>query len=145
LTTILNRAGLFRRLAALIYDALVVTALLFLASAIVMALVSSAIGSDAITKDKILVENPLYFSWLIFCWYYYYAWCWRKSGQTLGMKAWRLRLVAEDQQLLSYKNSLIRFFSAAFGIANLSVLLKGHRGWHDRLSKSEVIVIQKDE
>ncbi len=138
------RAGLFRRLAAIVYDSLVVIAILFFASALAMFCVSMALDSTAITEQQILVENPIYFSWLIFCWFYYYAWCWRKGGQTLGMKAWRLKLVSCSGQTISYKNSAIRFFSALLGIANFGVLLPVKRGWHDILSNSNIIVIDKN-
>jgi len=140
-----NKAGLFRRLAALVYDALVVIALLFLASAIVMALISATLGQDAIIRDKILVENPFYFSWLMFCWYYYYAWCWRKSGQTLGMKAWRLRLITTNNKTMTYKNTIIRFFTGAFGLANFSLVFIKSRAWHDSLSDSDIILINKHD
>ena len=139
----LYHAGFLKRLMALIYDSLVVIAILFLASAVVMALVSMILDPEAVTEQKVLVENPFYFSWLIFCWYYYYAWCWRKGGQTLGMKAWRLKLISIDEQPIAYKNTLIRFFSCCFGLANFWVLLPGKRGWHDILSDSNIIVEKK--
>jgi len=142
-TTPIN-AGLFRRLAALVYDSLIVVALLFLASAVAMLVVSMIMGSEAIVEQKILVENPVFFSWLIFCWFYYYAWCWRKGGQTLGMKAWRLKLVAEQEEIFSYKNALLRFFSGLFGLSNVWVLVPGKRGWHDIISHSNVILTEKN-
>ena len=137
-------ASLFRRMAALVYDTLVVTALLFLASAIAMLFISLILSSEAITEQHVLVENPFYFSWLMFCWFYYYAWCWRKSGQTLGMKAWRLKLVTVKGDVLTYPNALLRFISALFGLANLWVLVPGKRGWHDILSLTNIVLIDKD-
>lgn len=130
---------------ALIYDSLVIIALLFLAMAVAIMVVSMILGAEAITEDKVLIENPFLFGWLIFCWYYYYTWCWRKSGQTLGMKAWRLRLIPESDQKISYKDAFIRFLTGLFGLANLWVFVKGKRGWHDILSKSNIVLIGKDD
>ena len=141
-TQSLVHAGLFRRLAALVYDALIVIAILFLASAIAMLVVVLIMGSAAITEQNVLVENPIYFAWLIFCWFYYYSWCWQRGGQTLGMKAWRLKLVSNDGDKISYKNALLRFLSALFGLANFWLLVSGKRGWHDILSHSNITSIE---
>jgi len=136
-------AGLFKRLMALVYDGLVVIAILFLASALAMALVGLFMGSEAITEQQVLVENPIYFAWLILCWFSYYSWCWQRGGQTLGMKAWRLKLVTDDNNTIAYKYALIRFFSCLFGLANFWVLLPGKRGWHDILSHTNIVIIDR--
>jgi len=138
-------ASLFRRIAALVYDSLIVFALLILASAVAMLLVGLVLGSEAITDNNVLVENPIFFTWLIFCWFYYYAWCWRKGGQTLGMKAWRIKLIAIDEDKISYKNALLRFVSALFGLANFWLFMPGKRGWHDIVSNSNVILTEKNK
>ena len=140
-----HSAGFMRRIAALVYDSLVVTALLFLASALVMLLITLTLGEAAITEDEILVENPFYFSFLVLVWYYYYAWCWKTGGQTLGMKAWRLKLVPNNEQIFSHKNAAIRFFSCLLGLANFSILLPGKTAWHDKLSDSTILVIDKND
>ena len=137
-------AGLFRRLAALVYDGLVVIAILFLASAIAMLFVSLILSPEAITEHQVLIENPFYFAWLMFCWFYYYAWCWRKGGQTLGMRAWRLKLVTVKGDVLTYPNALLRFVSAFFGISNLWVLAPGKRGLHDTLSLTNIVLVDKN-
>ena len=66
------------------------------------------------------------------------------GAQTLGMKAWRLKLVSNDDLTISYKNAFIRFFSSFLGLANIGVLLPGKRGWHDRLSHTDIVVIDKN-
>lgn len=42
----------------------------------------------------------------------YFVWCWRK-GRTLAMKAWKLRVVQPDGNLLSTGRALLRFAIAA--------------------------------
>ena len=136
-------AGLFKRTAALVYDALIVVAILFLASALAMLIVGLFLGAEAITEQKVLVENPFYFAWLIFCWFYYYYWCWQKGGQTLGMKAWRLKLVSTTDETIKLRYALLRFSSCLLGLANLWLLLPGNQGWQDILSHSIIIVTEK--
>jgi len=137
-----QKAGFFKRIAALVYDTLIIAALLVLASAIAMIVVTAFLGSEAITEQQILIENPLFFSWLLFCWFYYYYWCWQKAGQTLGMKTWKIKLITEDGKQMSLKNALIRFASGMFGLANVWLCLPGKRGWHDILSHSDIIRIK---
>ena len=143
-TQALPHAGLFKRFATVIYDGLIVVAILFLASAIAMTIVGAVMGANAITEQQVLISNPVYSAWLILCWFSYYAWCWRKGGQTLGMKAWRLKLVTCDDNLITYSNALIRFFSSFLGLAHIWALLPGKRGWQDILSKTNIVVLEKN-
>ncbi|MCP3674115.1 MAG: RDD family protein [Gammaproteobacteria bacterium] len=138
----LPHAGLFKRLATVIYDGLIVVAILFLASAIAMAVVGAIMGSEAITEQQILVSNPIYSAWLVVCWFSYYAWCWRKGGQTLGMKAWRLKLITNDNIKITYSNALLRFFSSLLGLAHLWALFPEKRGWQDIISQTNIIVLK---
>jgi uncharacterized RDD family membrane protein YckC len=39
----------------------------------------------------------------------YFAWFWSRSGQTLAMKAWHLRLVMADGRPLSQRRALLRY------------------------------------
>ena len=79
-------AGLLRRLAALFYDALLVMALAFAATFAMLpftrgeAILSATQGSLAHAYHALLAI-------LVFA---YFGWSWTRSGQTLGMRAWRL-------------------------------------------------------
>ena len=78
-------ASLLRQLAAMIYDSLLIFAVLFFASAI--ALLFN--GGEAI-------EAKLWFKlYLLLTVFTYYAWFWNKSGQTLGMRAWKIRIITD--------------------------------------------------
>ncbi len=80
---IAHHAPLWRRLLAWIYDALVVLAILFVGSFLVLPLT----GGDAVAAG-----NPLYQLWLLLLVAAYFLISWRHGGQTLGMRAWSLRL-----------------------------------------------------
>jgi uncharacterized RDD family membrane protein YckC len=43
----------------------------------------------------------------------YFLWCWLRGGQTLAMKAWRIRLVAPGRAGLPAGVALLRFVYAA--------------------------------
>jgi uncharacterized RDD family membrane protein YckC len=43
----------------------------------------------------------------------YFLWCWLRGGQTLAMKAWRIRLIEPGRQHVSPKRALLRFACAS--------------------------------
>ena len=44
----------------------------------------------------------------------YFTWFWRRGGQTLAMKTWRIRVIANDGQPLSLARALTRLGTASF-------------------------------
>ncbi len=87
-------AGFWRRLAAVTYDTLILAALLMVAAALATLVVELLWPGLSSRDPDALRHHPLYGIWLALWWAGYYSWCWRKGGQTVGMKAWRLRLVS---------------------------------------------------
>ena len=138
-------AGFIRRFIALIYDALIVVAILILASAIGLAVAALIYDAETVKEGSILVENPFIFAWLIFCWFYYYFYCWLKTGQTLAMKAWRLKLVTNSGQDIQLWQAIVRFFTGLFGISIITTLLPQRWALHDQLSQTRVIVVPKEK
>jgi len=43
----------------------------------------------------------------------YFLWCWLRGGQTLAMKAWKIRLVAPGRSRIPARTALVRFLLAA--------------------------------
>lgn len=82
-------SGRARRLGAIIYDALLLCSVLFFAGALFIALIGENATAGLITK--ILFQIHL----LGIC-FAFYAWFWVHGGQTLGLRAWRLRVVRLD-------------------------------------------------
>ena len=130
-----RNASLLRQLAAMIYDSLLIFAVLFFASAI--ALLFN--GGEAI-------ESNLWFSlYLLLTVFTYYAWFWKKSGQTLGMRAWKIRIITNTgtnpDWLLSYRRLALALLSwACFGLGYLWRLFRPWT-WHDRLSGTRIILV----
>ena len=79
-------ATAWRRLLALIYDALIVVAILIFAGAIGLGVAVALYGEQAVTEGGVLNENPVYFAWLLFCWFYYYFYCWTMNISLLRKK-----------------------------------------------------------
>ena len=128
--------GLLRRLAIMLYDALVVLALLIVAAALAM-----AVGFDSATALK----DWGYTLYLLTVWFFYLAWCWRKGGMTVGMRAWRVRIQNESGDFPGWGQCLLRFvtslLSAAVAGAGFiwSLFDSRKRCWHDILSRTRLL------
>ncbi len=79
----------------------------------------------------------------------YYLLNWTRSGQTLGMRAWRLRAVTDAGKPLTWKAAALRFAcgALAWAPAALGVLWlyldPEHLALHDRLSKTRVVHLER--
>ena len=125
------RPGLLRRLAALVYDALLLFSVLFAATVPAMLVT----GGRAISPNE-----PVFTAYLLAVSYVYFGWCWTRSGQTLGMRAWKMRVRTRTGERLGWRRSLGRFAAAlvsigAAGVGLLWVAFDRDRlSLHDRLS-----------
>jgi uncharacterized RDD family membrane protein YckC len=123
-----------RRLAAIFYDGLLLVALWMFAAALVVIPTGTEIDPGHLFFRIYL----LVVSWA------YFAICWR-GGQTLGMKAWRIRLIGTEQPI-GWINTLIRFTVAlaslvCFGLGFIWSIFHPHRAtWHDLASGTVLIV-----
>lgn len=142
------RAGFFRRIGAIVYDSLVVVAVLMFAASIALALVAglNAIGlltlAEGADHASVLENNWLYRIYLIAVLLWFYGGFWVRGGQTLGMRAWRLRVQNHDGSTLSWRQASIRFLTAVLGLSNLGVLFsRDNLAWQDRAAKCEVVLL----
>ena len=75
----------------------------------------------------------------------YFVASWSRGGQTIGMRAWRLRVVSADGSTLPWPRALLRFALAlpsllACGLGFAWCLLdRERRGWHDLGSRSMLV------
>ncbi len=139
-------AGLIRRLAALVYDALLVIAVLMVVGALVAAGVLLALGGE----QGALYPAPAWFQLLMLgalggAWYLLFGWFWTHGGATLGMQAWHLQVQRSDGGPLDWRLASLRFAAAGLSLASLGLgylwLLfdPQRRSWHDRLSNTRVV------
>lgn len=108
-------AGLFRRLAALTYDLLLVIALAFI---VTFAMLPLTRGEAILSETQGLLGHA-YHALLAIVVFAYFGWSWTRSGQTLGMRAWRIRLETGDGAPVNWLDSLVRCLLGA-GLAWLA-------------------------
>lgn len=134
--------SLWRRLAAIFYDSWLIVGLWFLGAALDYA-VQSAIGTGG---DRYRLPLQLY---LVGCPFVFFGYFWTHGGQTLGMRAWRLRLLDSAGRPIAWRQSLIRVAGAylsalAAGLGYLWVLVDpAGMSWHDRLSGTRLVLVRR--
>lgn len=136
-----SSAGFGRRFAALIYDSVLIAALLMIFTAGALFFTHGV----AVEAASVGAWVYLYRLGLIAVIAGYYLANWLKSGQTLGMRAWHLRAVADSGKSVGIKAGALRavYGAIAWAPAALGVLWlyldPEHLALHDRLSKTRVV------
>lgn len=132
----LEAAPIWRRFAALCYDLLLVTALVVCFTLIVLAIrLGAAVPPGSWWFPLAILGLAMAF----FCSF------WVHGGQTVGMRAWRIRVIRDDGGRLGWPQAAARF--AAGIVATLpaglglwwSALDRDKRGWHDRWTRTRVV------
>jgi uncharacterized RDD family membrane protein YckC len=133
-------AGLFRRFAALLYDGLLLFASLFFATLPILAFT----GGQAIAP-----KNLLFSAYLLSVAFLFFAWFWTHGGQTLGMRAWRVRVQCPNGSPISLAQAAVRFTVAIVSWVALGVgfwwswLDRERRTWHDIVSATVLVLVAK--
>lgn len=139
--------SLLRRLGVMLYDALLLTGILLFAILLFLA-ITGQLGNmeEGVPME---VRNPgirlgmqLYILTIAVG---FYAGFWHKTGRTLGLQTWKLRVETMDGDRLSWSASILRFF-----VGVLSLLSGGlgflwmytnadRRTWHDLATNSRIV------
>ena len=126
-------ASLIKQFAAMVYDGLLIFAVLLFASA----------GALLFNHGEAIESNFWFRLYLLFVLFTYYAWFWQKSGQTLGMKVWKIRLISDSGGNPGWAVCYLRLVCALLSLLCLGLgywwrLFRPYT-WHDRLSHTRVI------
>lgn len=116
-------ASLARRFASMTYESLVVAAILVagaLAFAGAVAALRTLLGGPAAAGGG-PIERALLQAFLVALLGGYFLWSWVRGGQTLAMKAWRLRVVRSDGRGIGLQRALARFVLAGLPLASGTV------------------------
>lgn len=92
-----------RRLLSMVYDSLLLAAVLFVAFAIFIKISEMTDIEPAHSIKSVYLLSVIFF---------FYAGFWTHGGQTLGMKTWRIKLVHENGQAISWGQALLRYMGA---------------------------------
>jgi uncharacterized RDD family membrane protein YckC len=128
------------RIAAMIYESLLVTAVVFIAALPFLYLIGTA------ESGWMRHVFQLYLLGVLFA---YFSAFWLRSGQTLAMKTWRIRLVDRNGDRITLRQALLRFFLALFGL-----MLGGIGFWwalvdrdrqflHDRIAGTRLVRVPR--
>ena len=126
---------MFRRCASFLYDCLLLVALYFIITAV-------AIGFN----DGEAIQHFLFHVFLLVIGFMFFDWFWRHGGQTLGMRAWRIRVEGFNSETITFKQSATRFILGVllFGISILCMPFTAQKlALHDKLSKTKIVKYYK--
>lgn len=142
--------SLLRRLAVIFYDSWLVLATLLFVVALLIGLRVLVQGVPAQGEHALggPWQLPTFIIMvLVVCHFFVYFWV--KSGQTLAMQTWRIKVVQPDGELIRYRQAYLRFLAACLsmaclGLGYLWILIdREKKSWHDRLSGTELILLPK--
>jgi uncharacterized RDD family membrane protein YckC len=93
-------ANLWRRMAAMVYDSLLIFAVLIVVGATTLPF-TNGLG---ISRDNIIFK--LYVFGAI---YVFLGWFWTHGGQTLGMRAWKIKLIQRNGNPVTWRPALFYY------------------------------------
>ncbi len=136
--------SLWRRLAAIVYDLFLILAFTIVAAFIWM-LILTLVSLD---QNESIRKTGYVVIWLLSL-FGFYQFFWLRSGQTLGMMAWRIQLRKNDGKQLKFQDTGLRWFMALLSAACLGVgylwclFDKKNRSWQDIVSKTHLVLLPK--
>jgi len=148
----MNTAGLPRRLAAMFYDFLLNIALLMVTTGVYMMISKKVIGAEtykAMNESGSTIGDPILTVILFATLFLFYGYFWTKTGQTLGMQVWHLRVQTQDAKRITWVQALRRFIGAfisasIFGLGYLWLLIdKNNRTLQCYISNTQIVRIPK--
>lgn len=131
---------ILKRLMACVYELLILLAIWMLLTWVFV----SAFGDATHGLKHLLLQGLL---WLVTG--LYFVLCWIKTGQTLAMQAWKMKVVGQDGRLLNVQQACVRYLVAsiltmAFGIGLLYMFVNARRLFlHDRLLHTQFVLVNK--
>jgi uncharacterized RDD family membrane protein YckC len=144
--------SLLRRLAAMVYDTLLVMAISILYSALATG-INVAINGAPATGERITwgAWGVVVFAGWILTTGFFFCYFWHKSGQTLGMKTWRIKIVNDNNLVCpTYQQCIIRCLCAPLSLCLLGAgywfiyINKEQQTLHDKISNTRTLLLMKN-
>ena len=120
----------------MLYEALILAAIAISAAFLFRGTMDSQLGGLPRTLFQIYL-------WLVFG--FYFLWCWLRGGQTLPMKAWKLRVISADGQGITATQATLRYLYAWISLLSLGIgflwafMDKDRQFLHDRLARTRIV------
>lgn len=137
----METVGLTRRILALLYDSLIVVGI-----ALSLSLVLVWLNGGAGPPGSFV--SYLQIAIIIFIGPFFYSYFWIKNnGQTLGMQAWKIKLISSNNLPLTLRQVLLRCLLSTLsalllGLGYLWILVnKENLSWADILTNTKVVRI----
>lgn len=137
---------LLRRLAALTYDILLVLPLIMASVALVMG-VRTLLGLGPADDGTVQLNATFVQLLALLTAMVFFCWFWLKNGQTLGMQAWRIKMITLTGAAPGLGHVIARSLGAVLSAACLGLgylwCLVDRNGyyWHDYISRTRLILL----
>ncbi|MGQ9659705.1 MAG: RDD family protein [Thermochromatium sp.] len=134
--------SILRRLGAFLYDGLLLISVLMIALGLVV-VPYGVITGEELYQHHLLLERI----YLLLVSGAFYVYFWTHGGQTLGMKAWRLKVIAQDGTPVSFDAAVKRFVWSIVSLIPLglglwwSLFNSQGLAWHDIRSNTRVVLL----
>ncbi|BBP45408.1 hypothetical protein THMIRHAS_07810 [Thiosulfatimonas sediminis] len=101
-------------------------------------------GGGFADNDKINLAFQVY---LIAITYIYLSYFWTQTGQTPGLRTWKLQLLREDNYILTRHNANLRFLLMVLFIAVswIGLFLPKKQLLHDQFAKTKIVPVSRDD
>ncbi len=137
----MNNSSIWKHYAAFLYDIFPILGITILTTFITLLFRNGEAISPGTSWFRILISFEILF---------YYIYSWKIGGQTLGMRAWKLKIIPSDATTgMSWGNSFIRFIIGILSTATLGLGIvwkrfsKEKKSWMDICSQSRTISYEK--
>lgn len=152
-----SRASFFRRLAAMVYDLLVAVAVGMCAAMVMLVSMLVLVENNILDNQGYahfsdLIQHSFRYQLTLQLWVSlwvvgFFLWFWRNGGQTIGMRAWRLRIFSINDKPFGYSRALLRLLCSFGGLGTLLVLFdfKSKQSLQDRIAGTEILVLSKED
>lgn len=131
-----------RRMAAVFYDTLLIGITTAILGGIMATIVSQLFGVSLHSGSPL--SNALFLVDLLIA-FALFGWFWTHGGQTLGMRAWKIKVVTDDGSAFVWTHAFFRYIGALFSWLALGVGFwiaifdQQKFTWHDRLSRTHLV------
>ena len=143
-----ERAGLLRRMAALLYDSFLIGAIWLILGYVIQFMFqfkSNQVVNGIVETDSLV--NAITFLMMLLSSSSFYLYFWRRGGQTLGMMSWKLKIISKSCDPITIRQGIIRFLCAwpsffCLGLGYIWLYFDPENDTvHDKLSKTFIAFV----